>query len=58
MTVEHFDHTMECPECGETVRTVPAEGVPDQTLRACPKCDAVFWQEIGPRYPWTLGSGL
>lgn len=40
-----------CPECGELVCTVPAEGVPAQQLRGCP-CGAVFGMDMYsvPRY--------
>lgn len=31
-----------CPECQEVTVTVPAEGVPNQSLRGCLKCDGVF----------------
>ncbi len=36
-------YRVECPECHDVVDTVPAEGVPDQSLRGCPKCEAVFF---------------
>jgi hypothetical protein len=41
-----------CPECGKDVHTVPAEGVPNQALRGCLECDAVFFMDINakPRY--------
>lgn len=32
---EHYGHD-ECPRCH--VASVPAEGVPDQSLRGCPRC--------------------
>jgi hypothetical protein len=35
-----------CPECKQWVRTVAAEGVPAQALRACKECDAVFWLDL------------
>jgi hypothetical protein len=33
---EHFHHD-DCPKCG--TMSVPFEGVPDQALRSCPKCE-------------------
>lgn len=38
-------YILRCPECRKLVDTVPAEGVPDQSLRGCPTCGAVFDQE-------------
>lgn len=35
-------YILRCPQCKRTVHTVPAEGVPDQSLRGCPVCMAVF----------------
>ena len=35
-------YKLKCPECGEIVNTVPAEEVPDQALRGCPECGAVW----------------
>lgn len=43
---EYFDHDLECPECHSTVTSIPAEGVPDQQLRGCPVCEAVFLQDL------------
>ncbi len=40
---EHFDHD-DCPECGTP--SVPAEGVPDQTFRACPKCHHTWAEDL------------
>jgi hypothetical protein len=37
---------LHCSECGELVHTKPAEGVPAQALRACDKCDAVFFMDL------------
>lgn len=37
---------MACPECGEEVRTHPAEGVPAQTLRSCNQCGGVFLMDV------------
>jgi hypothetical protein len=41
-----------CPECREHVHTSPAEGVPNQALRACNRCDAVFFMDLD------LGQGV
>lgn len=42
---------IECPQCGEDVCTVAAEGVPAQQLRGCP-CGATFFIDMNsaPRY--------
>lgn len=40
---EHYDHDV-CPKCGNT--TIPAENVADQSLRACPICDHVFFENL------------
>lgn len=42
---ETFTHKMICPGCRSLVDTIPAEDVPDQTLRACPECGEVFWED-------------
>jgi predicted nucleic acid-binding Zn-ribbon protein len=33
-----------CPECGHP--SVPYEGVPDQQLRGCPKCENVWFENL------------
>lgn len=40
---EHFPHDV-CPECGSS--SVPVEGVPDQTLRGCPKCHHTWTESL------------
>ena len=41
---EHFEHD-DCCKCG--IPSVPAEGVPDQTLRGCTKCGDVWFEDLG-----------
>lgn len=36
---------LECPGCGEMAATVPAEGIPNQSLRGCPQCGTRFFVE-------------
>lgn len=40
---EHFPHDV-CPKC--TTPSVPAEKVPDQALRGCPKCEHVWMEDL------------
>ena len=44
---------LSCPECEKSAHTLPAEGVPNQALRACDDCDAVFFMDLNARpvYP-------
>jgi Zn-finger nucleic acid-binding protein len=45
---EHYYHDA-CPKCG--ANSVPAEKVPDQALRGCPKCEYVWFENLDkPRY--------
>lgn len=41
---ERFTHDV-CPNC--STPSVPAEGVPDQTLRGCPKCGHGWSEDLG-----------
>jgi NADH pyrophosphatase NudC (nudix superfamily) len=41
--MEHFQHDV-CPCCG--TKSVPAEKVPDQALRGCPKCEHVWYEDL------------
>jgi hypothetical protein len=40
---EHFKHDA-CPECGAA--SLPAEKVPDQTLRGCPNCGHTWFEDL------------
>lgn len=40
---EHLPHD-ECHKCGQA--SVPAEGVPDQTLRGCPQCEDTWLEDL------------
>lgn len=40
-TAERFEHEA-CPECGGP--SVPAEKVPDQALRGCPRCGHTWFE--------------
>lgn len=42
-TNEHFRHDV-CPKCGQPY--VPAEKVPDQTLRGCRECGEVWTEDL------------
>ena len=37
---------MRCPSCFEMVETIPAEDVPNQSLRGCPECEHVWLVDI------------
>lgn len=40
---EQFKHDV-CPKCGAD--SVPAEHVPDQTLRGCPSCGETWFEDL------------
>lgn len=50
MPTEHYDHD-DCPACG--CPSVPFEGVQDQALRGCPRCNHEWWEQFD-RAPYCL----
>lgn len=51
---ERYDHD-DCRECGHV--SLPAESVPDQSLRYCPKCGHE-WQEDLRKPPYSYLDNL
>jgi hypothetical protein len=48
------DRPMFCPSCKTTHPTVPLEGVPNQSLRACSFCGGDFWDDLNHAVPTTI----